>query len=215
MNSTVSAELAGSPESARAARALIRQALGDKHPSADDAQLIVTELVSNAIAHSRSGQPGGTLTVEVSNRAPEVLICVNDAGADETPAVTAVGSESEHGRGLRIVDALATEWGTASGPDGRTTWCRLIAADLLAQPAQKDPASMRKNPEPEPENDPYNGHPYNGGKGTFFCVVQINEQLRGRTQPNGLPIEDMWPEALHRSWDALAEREAEDREAEP
>jgi len=51
-----------------------------------------------------------------------------------------------------------------------------------------------------------------GGPPSWSCVVQINEALRGRTQPNGVPIADMWPEALHRSWDA--QREA-DREAEP
>ena len=209
MNAKVTAELAGSPESARAARALIREALGDDHPSAGDAQLIVSELVSNAIAHSRSGQPGGTLTVEVSARTPEVFICVNDAGAPEKPAVSSPDPDSEHGRGLGIVAALATEWGTAINSTGRSTWCR-----LLTQPMQKDQAAMTRKRQAEPENDPYNGHPYNGGRGTFTCVLQINEQLRGRTQPNGLPIEDMWPEALHRSWDAIAQREAEDREAE-
>lgn len=54
-----------------------------------------------------------------------------------------------------------------------------------------------------------------GGPPSWWCVVQINESLRGRTQPNGVPIADMWPEALHRSWDGMAQREAEDREAEP
>jgi anti-sigma regulatory factor (Ser/Thr protein kinase) len=146
------AELAGSPESVRAARALICQVLGSDHPSAHDAQLVASELVANAIAHSRSGQPGGTLTLEVSARSDDVVIRVNDGGgAVREPRVQPSGADREHGRGMRIVDTLATEWGTEPSPSGRATWCRLSP----------------------------------------------------------------WPEMLHRSRDAIAQREVEDREAEP
>ena len=49
------AELAGTPAAAHDARVLICDLLGDDHPSVHDAALIVSELVSNAIVHSRSG----------------------------------------------------------------------------------------------------------------------------------------------------------------
>src|SRR5690349_15057854 len=82
----VYAELDGSPESARDARALVRHALGDNHPSANDAALIMSELVGNAIAHSRSGQPGGTIIVAVETAAPDsVLLRVRDAGGPAFP----------------------------------------------------------------------------------------------------------------------------------
>lgn len=54
-----------------------------------------------------------------------------------------------------------------------------------------------------------------GGPPSWSCAVQINEDLRGRTPPNGVPIADVWPQALHRSWDVVTQRQAEDREAEP
>jgi anti-sigma regulatory factor (Ser/Thr protein kinase) len=61
----VYAELDGIPHAAAQARALIRDLLGPSHPVAHDAALIVSELVSNAIGHSRSGRRGGTLAIAV------------------------------------------------------------------------------------------------------------------------------------------------------
>jgi anti-sigma regulatory factor (Ser/Thr protein kinase) len=146
------AELADSPEAARTARALIRQVLGSDHPSAHDAQLVASELVSNALAHSRSGQPGGTLTLEVSARSGDVVIRVNDGGgAVRGPAVQAPGADSEHGRGLRIVDALATDWGTQASASGRATWCRLNPYDEVLRRsrdaiAQREPEDREAEP---------------------------------------------------------------------
>lgn len=222
----LSAELAGTPESARAARDLVRRALGDRHPSTHDAELIVSELVSNAISHSRSGQPGGKLTVavEASAESQDVLIRVNDAGAAGQPTLRAPRRNSERGRGLRVVAALATDWGTETSGSGRSTWCRITpeadgrGVDLrpgrpkltTRQAARPEPAQVVETRGPRMVD----GYVINyGGPPSWWCVVQINEALRGRTQPNGVPIADMWPEELHRSWDAR--REAADREAEP
>jgi len=60
ISSGLYAELAGPPHAAREARALVGDLLGDDHPSVDDAALIASELVSNAIAHSRSGEPAAS-----------------------------------------------------------------------------------------------------------------------------------------------------------
>jgi anti-sigma regulatory factor (Ser/Thr protein kinase) len=222
----LSAELAGTPESARAARDLVRWALGDHHPSADDAQVLVSELVSNAIAHSRSGQPGGKLTVavEASADSQDVFIRVNDAGAPAQPTLRAPRRDTEGGRGLRIVAALAADWGTETSGSGRSTWCRIIPEPDRnavhprpgrAKSSRTRQATRQKTAQMVENNGPrmVDGYVMNyGGPPSWSCVVQINEALRGRTQPNGMPIADMWPEALHRSWDA--QREA-DREAEP
>lgn len=223
----LSAELAGTPESARAARDLVRRALGDRHPSADAAQVLVSELVSNAITHTRSGQPGGKLTVavEASTDSQDVLIRVNDAGAIGEPTLRRARRDSERGRGLRIVAALASDWGTEATGSGRSTWCRITpeARRSAVSPQPSRPkASRPRQPTPPLRKDTakgprmVDGYVINyGGPPNWSCVVQINEALRGRTQPNGVPIADMWPKALHRSWDASAQREAEDREAEP
>lgn len=127
ISSGVYAELAGTPYATGQARALVGDLLGDDHPSVHDAILIVSELVSNAVTHSRSGQPGGTLiiAVEMAPQPGSVRIQVRDAGGLEAPILTAAGLDSEHGRGLAIITALAAEWGSETSDAGRATWCRL------------------------------------------------------------------------------------------
>jgi anti-sigma regulatory factor (Ser/Thr protein kinase) len=140
--------LPGVPESAAAARRVTRQLLGDGHPAADTAMLLVSELVTNSVMHSQSGRPGGTVTVAVCAGPTSVLIQVRDDGGSSEPRILtgqtrlegdtsagaglagAAGSGlaaagGEHGYGLLLVDALAETWGTISADGGRVTWCRL------------------------------------------------------------------------------------------
>ena len=127
MNPEMYAELDGSPQAARESRDLVRHMLGEDHPVADDAALVASELVSNAVIHTRSGQPGGMLilAVKVSEHPAAVCIRVRDAGTLGAPVLAAPGPGSEHGRGLAIIAALATEWGSEPSGSGRATWCRL------------------------------------------------------------------------------------------
>lgn len=121
--------LPGTPESARAARAMTRQLLGEGHPAAETAQLVVSELVTNAIVHTKSGAPGGTVTVALCPGPGGILVQVRDDGGPSEPRLSGVAAEegagAEHGYGLVLVDALADRWGTISSPDGRITWCRI------------------------------------------------------------------------------------------
>ena len=123
--------LPGVPESATAARRLTRQLLGDDHPVADTAMLLMSELVTNSVMHSRSRRPGGTVTVALCAGPTSVLIQVRDDGGPFEPQIaTARGvvegaPGAEHGYGLLLVDALAETWGTSATTDGRVTWCRL------------------------------------------------------------------------------------------
>ena len=123
--------LPGTADSAAAARRLTRDLLGPGHPELDTAMLVVSELVTNAVTHSRSGLPGGTVTVAVSTGSPGVLIQVRDNGGLTEPRVVATppaGAEgAEHGYGLLLVSALAHTWGTTTTRAGRLTWCRVIA----------------------------------------------------------------------------------------
>jgi serine/threonine-protein kinase RsbW len=121
--------LPGAPESASAARQMARQLLGDRHPAAETVQLVVSELVTNAIVHSRSGAPGGSVTVALCPGSGGVLVQVRDDGGPSEPRISGqaahAGNEAEQGYGLLLVDALADSWGTISSPDGRITWCRI------------------------------------------------------------------------------------------
>ena len=81
----------------------------DGHQRADDALVCLSELVTNAIVHSRSGQPGGTVTVraQIDSHRLRVEVC-DQGGPWHTPRVSA---DEQNGRGLRIVSHLATRWG--------------------------------------------------------------------------------------------------------
>lgn len=122
--------LPGTPESAGLARQLARDFLGDAHPDADTVVLIVSELVTNALTHSRSGLPGGTLTISLCSGNDGVFVQVRDDGSPSGQwETTAPGVAAEHGYGLLLVDALADSWGTAHDRQGRVTWCRVRGAN--------------------------------------------------------------------------------------
>ena len=90
----------------------------------EDAKLLVSELVTNAVQH---GRPAISLSVNLDP--PLIGVAVHDEGADvpsrSAPAVPA--SSSTEGRGLVIVDRLSTSWGVVPdvSPPGKTVWFRL------------------------------------------------------------------------------------------
>ena len=71
--------LPGRPEAAAGAREFAAKALAG-YPAADDAVAALNELVINAVQHSRSGLPGGTLEVRLTVTAASVLAEVVDEG---------------------------------------------------------------------------------------------------------------------------------------
>ncbi len=78
--------VAGRREYARAVRQFIRGVLGAGHPCADDAVLLVSELSGNSMRHSRSGEPGGTVTVTVASDGRVVQVEVTDHSGGWGPA---------------------------------------------------------------------------------------------------------------------------------
>ncbi|OEU85070.1 hypothetical protein DB35_29080 [Streptomyces abyssalis] len=128
----VRAPLPGNARAPSAAREFVRTALGDwgvPAGTADDVTLLVSELVTNAVVHAGTAvrlecrHEGGTLAVEVSDRHPTRAVETRGAGE------AAEGTRDAHqGHGLRLVAALAEEWGVTYRRDGKTVWFRLPAA---------------------------------------------------------------------------------------
>ena len=109
------------PEQAGEARRFLAAIL-DGHP-ADDAILCLSELVTNATIHSRSSQPGGWLTVRVQRRDDHVRVEVCDQGG---PWTETEQEDGQTGRGLLIVDRLASTWGRSGNAEtGWITWFEL------------------------------------------------------------------------------------------
>ena len=117
--------IAGRTRNVAEARAFVGRTLGAAHPCADEAVLLCSELVTNAVLHSESGQHGGTVTVVVLGLAGAVRVEVVDNGsAHSTPVVKAEVCES-HGHGLFLVEQLAENWGYTRDEVGTTVWFRL------------------------------------------------------------------------------------------
>ena len=102
----------GRPEAASGAREFARKALAG-YPAADDAVLCLDEMVCNALQHSMSGRPGGTIEVRLTVTAASVLAEVVDEGPLGVPAAVSRESFAERGRGLVLVEALTRAWGSA------------------------------------------------------------------------------------------------------
>jgi anti-sigma regulatory factor (Ser/Thr protein kinase) len=110
--------------SVRAARRFVADALREagQEPLLDDAVLAVSEVVTNAVIHAgtpmdlavRAGRDGVRVEVADSNRRRPRFR--DDAGLPTT------------GRGLRLLDALAADWGTEARPEGKAVWFRLPPA---------------------------------------------------------------------------------------
>lgn len=126
---TTSVLLEGEPRATGAARRFLRGHLrtwGVDDDASDDAQLCLSELVTNAVVHAGTASElrvvldGGLLTVTV-----------RDLGGLGKPA-TGEPSPSEdldplrvYGRGLQLVDALSDRWGSERDVTGTTVWFAL------------------------------------------------------------------------------------------
>jgi anti-sigma regulatory factor (Ser/Thr protein kinase) len=83
--------------------------LGFDRSSVDDARLVATELVGNAVRHASPVQPDGML-VRWSVGGDRLSLSVSDGGSASVPVQRQASPESTEGRGLHIVDALAERW---------------------------------------------------------------------------------------------------------
>jgi anti-sigma regulatory factor (Ser/Thr protein kinase) len=100
----------GVPRIVSAARNVLSDILGDDHPSLDDAKICQSELITNALRYSDSGNDGGQVRVEVEyDKAHTTVRVVDDGGSGTFPCLTEGADES--GRGLAIVENLAETWG--------------------------------------------------------------------------------------------------------
>jgi serine/threonine-protein kinase RsbW len=93
----------------------------------DDARLVVSELVGNAIRHARP-LADGTMQVAWTDGPTGLDIAVTDGGALSTPEVVDAGVSDLAGRGLAIVETLAARWWVESSRSRTTVHA------LLSQP---------------------------------------------------------------------------------
>lgn len=86
-----------------------------------DAELLVSELVTNAVLHARS-----TSRVTIERNGNTLRVSVFDTSLTR-PRLRNYGPEAVTGRGLLLVDRIARRWGVEQLPTGKTVWFEIDA----------------------------------------------------------------------------------------
>lgn len=120
--------LPATPAAAGLARRFLARGLGLDSPDVVDvAVLLTSELVANAVRHGRE-----PITLQLARHECTVRIEVHDGGPSfAAPPAGAPGQTDEGGRGMLLLDALATSWGVCSGgsaTSGKTLWFEIHTA---------------------------------------------------------------------------------------
>lgn len=91
----------------------------------DDVEVVVSELLGNAVRHARP-IAGGVLLLGWRIEDGEVTVRVTDGGSGRAVEPREAGPMADSGRGLHIVDTLASSWGVVEHVGGlRTVWAAL------------------------------------------------------------------------------------------
>jgi two-component sensor histidine kinase len=125
----VSQPLEHRPEAAGAARAITSEVLEGWHVGPEPTQsvlLVVSELVTNAVEHAL---PPVTLHLHRERAGSHVWVGVTDGGlAHDEGEWASSCTQEEHGRGLAVVEVLATSHGISTHLGNTAThWARLSA----------------------------------------------------------------------------------------
>jgi len=116
----VSVKLPAEPIAARTARGVVRNVLSTADQALlDSVELLVSELVTNAVLHATSAP---RLDVHVGRARIRVEVFDDDATPPHT-RVPGIG-----GWGLQLVDRLATRWGSDPQPGGKVVWFEMDRA---------------------------------------------------------------------------------------
>ncbi len=131
-------ELGALPGAVPCARLHARQLLWEWGLTAlrDDVELLVSELVTNAVRASQSMEQVFPVRLRLLSDRSQVLILVWDANPQ--PPVPIDPGEDETGRGLVLVEALSERWDWGATPDtgGKMVWCIVtgLSAAAVAPP---------------------------------------------------------------------------------
>ena len=87
----------------------------------DDARIVVSELLGNALRHARPIRDGGLL-LSLDVEADSVRLEVSDGGSATLPTLLHPPALALSGRGLTIVRTLTREWGVHETADGNTVF---------------------------------------------------------------------------------------------
>ena len=98
----------------------------EQHPTdgvdPDIVMLSMTELVTNSITHG-----SGSVEVQLNGDSDNLVLTVSDS-SEQLPLRPGSSSNPETGRGIQIMESLATRWGVQPDPGGgKTVWCEFAS----------------------------------------------------------------------------------------
>ncbi|MFE4631657.1 ATP-binding protein, partial [Streptomyces mirabilis] len=102
------------------ARVLVAQSL--RAAVVEDVQLVVSELIGNAVRACGDAVP---LVVEVRAVPGYVVVAVHDPAGDRLPHRRHAAVDGESGRGLALLDVLAPGWAVVPTPVGKQIRCQV------------------------------------------------------------------------------------------
>ncbi|MET8979156.1 ATP-binding protein [Streptomyces sp. NPDC004539] len=89
----------------------------------DELVLVVDELVTNAVTHGRvPGTTGRQVRLGIARDGDLFRVEVRDTQSDRMPQPCKADADDEGGRGLALIDSLATSWGVVGEVIGKTVW---------------------------------------------------------------------------------------------
>ncbi len=123
----ISMRIPGGADAPGRARGLTSHHLaGVDRGMASDAELIVSELVTNSVRHAGAGSDR-MVTVGLALLDRYLRITVTDPGSHLEPRLLAATADGLGGHGLRLVEQLSAAWGVGRDAVGATqVWCDLV-----------------------------------------------------------------------------------------
>ncbi len=112
------------PEAVRHARRFTRRTLrawGVPRDTIEEALLVVSELVTNALVHT-----GGPVRLDMSLVNHRLRLAVADSSPRSPVKPTSIGWEATGGRGILLVEAVSAAWGTVPVSGGKQVWADLV-----------------------------------------------------------------------------------------
>ncbi|MDH6605444.1 anti-sigma regulatory factor (Ser/Thr protein kinase)/PAS domain-containing protein [Streptomyces sp. SAI-208] len=111
------------PEATRHARRFTRRTLrgwGVPEDAMDSALLVVSELVTNALVHT-----GGQVRLDLTLVGRRLRVSVADASPRTPVKPTSIGWEATGGRGILLVEAVSSAWGSVPVSGGKQVWSEI------------------------------------------------------------------------------------------
>ena len=124
---SISLRIRGGDDAPTRARRWVHAQLQGHIPAttASDAELLVSELVTNSVVHANVGA-SRALTVDVTTLDDRLRIAVADPGSRRKPCILPPDPETPGGLGLLLVDELSETWGVRQDLGPTCVWCELL-----------------------------------------------------------------------------------------